>query len=198
MKQVLNNIEKLELGVDGNLIRNLGAVPVPYLKYYYHHQQQVKKAQQKDTLRAKELLATGEKIKQELAADPTQIPEIIYQRGAIWYSDVIVPLIAALQNDQPRKFILNIANQGLIPELDDEVIIEVPAVVNSSRIKPLEVTEIPAQLKGIISQEANFRNLATKAAITDSDRDILRALIANPQVPSYELAENLLTEVQSK
>ena len=198
LKQILNEVEHLELGVDGNLIRNLGAVPVPYLKYYYHHQQQVKKAQQKDKLRAKELLATGEQIKEELAADPTKIPETIYQRGAIWYSDVIVPLIAALQSHQPQKFILNIANQGLIPSLDDQVIIEVPAVVSASRIKPLEVAEIPTQLKGVISQEANFRNLATTAAITSADQDILRALVANPQVPSYEVAEKLLTDVKAK
>ena len=178
------------------MIRTLGAVPVPYMKYYYHHQQQVAAAKEKDELRAKELLATGEKIKEELATNPNQIPETIYQRGAIWYSDVIVPLISALQNDQPQKFILNVANKGLIPELNDEVIVEVPAVVNSSRIKPLEAPAIPEQVKGIIAQEANFRNLATKAAISGADKDILRALLANPQVPSYEIAKKLLGEVK--
>ncbi|MBM7555429.1 family 4 glycosyl hydrolase [Halanaerobacter jeridensis] len=198
LEEILAEVEKLELGVNGDLIRTLGAVPVPYMKYYHHHQQQVAAAKEKDELRAKELLSTGEKIKEELAANPNQIPETIYQRGAIWYSDVIVPLISALQNDQPQKFILNVANKGLIPELNDEVIVEVPAVVNSSRIKPLEAPAIPEQVKGIIAQEANFRNLATKAAISGADKDILRALLANPQVPSYEIAKKLLGEVKEK
>ena len=195
LEEVLAEVEKLDLGVNGDLIRTLGAVPVPYLKYYYHHQQQVEAAKQKDQLRAKELLATGEKIKEELAANPSQIPDAIRQRGAIWYSDVIIPLISALQNSQPQEFILNVANKGLIPELNDEVIIEVPAVVNSNRIRPLEAPKVPEDLKGVISQEANFRNLATKAAISGNDKDILRALLANPQVPSYDSAKKLLAEI---
>ncbi|MFO7818677.1 MAG: glycosyl hydrolase family 4 [Halanaerobacter sp.] len=195
-KEVLTNVEKLDLGIDGDLIRTLGLLPLPYLKYYYHHQKQFQEAKAREELRAKELLAAGERIKEELAANPKQIPDTIYQRGAIWYSDLIVPLIAALQNNRPQKFILNVANQGLIPELDDRVVVEVPTVVNSNRIHPLEAVKLPQELKGIISQEANYRNLVTQAAITRTEKDILQALLANPQVPSYELAEKLLAELK--
>ncbi|MGM0369121.1 MAG: glycosyl hydrolase family 4 [Bacillota bacterium] len=198
LEQVLTEVEKLDLGVDGALIRDLEAVPVPYLKYYYHPQQQVKQAKQKEQLRAKELLATGEKIREELAENPTEIPESIHQRGAIWYSDVIVPLIAALQNKEPRKFILNLPNDNLIPQLDEKVIIEVPAVVNSSGIRTLEVPDVPEQLTGILSQAANYRNLATKAAISQNKNDILVALMANPQVSSYDLANKLVAKLDGK
>jgi 6-phospho-beta-glucosidase len=198
LEQVLADVEKLDLGINGALIRNLEAVPVPYLKYYYHPQQQLKQAKQKEQLRAKELLATGEKIKKELAENPTEIPQSIHQRGAIWYSDVIVPLIAALQNKEPRKFILNLPNGNLIPQLDEEVIIEVPAVVNSSGIRTLEVPDVPEQLTGVLSQEANYMNLATRAAISHNKNDILVALMANPQVPSYDLANKLEAKLDDK
>ena len=88
------------------------------------------------------------------------------------------------------------ANEGLIPELNDRVVVEVPAVVKSNRIQPLEAVKLPQELKGIISQEANYRNLATQAAITRTEEDILQALLANPQVPSYEVAEKLLAELK--
>ena len=195
LTEVLNKLAALDLEIDNDLIRALEVLPLPYLKYYYHQQKQVNKAQQKDELRAKELLATGEQIKDELTSNPNQIPDTVYERGAIWYSDLIIPLISALQNDQPQKFILNVANQGLIPGLADEVVVEVPTIVNSDRIQPLETVVLPKHLKAIINQAANYRNLATRAALDKTEKNILQALLANPQVPSYQTAHKLLTEL---
>ncbi|TDX46357.1 glycosyl hydrolase family 4 [Orenia marismortui] len=187
-EDVLDKIEELELGIDVEWIRSLGIIPLPYLKYYYHHNREVEKAQNKDQLRAQELIQTSEEIAKSLEDNPEAIPELIYQRGAIWYSDMIVPMIAAIGNDKNEEFILNIANNGLIPGIDDEVIVEVATIVNANSIRALEVIEVPVNVKSILQQEANYRNLATKAAITQNKDDIIQALVSNPQVDNYDLA----------
>ncbi|WP_018248412.1 family 4 glycosyl hydrolase [Orenia marismortui] len=187
-EDVLDKIEELELGIDVEWIRSLGIIPLPYLKYYYHHNREVEKAQNKDQLRAQELIQTSEEIAKSLEDNPESIPELIYQRGAIWYSDMIVPMIAAIDNDKNEEFILNIANNGLIPGIDDEVIVEVSTIVNANSIRALEVIEVPVNVKSILQQEANYRNLATKAAITQNKDDIIQALVSNPQVDNYDLA----------
>ncbi|GAB6098218.1 6-phospho-beta-glucosidase [Halanaerocella petrolearia] len=188
LEELLTKVEELGLDVDSDFVRNLGAIPLPYLKYYYHHAQQVEKVQAKDELRANELLGTQGEITQSLEEDLTEIPEQIYDRGAIWYSDVIVPLIAALEGSQTEEFIVNLSNNGLVDGVDNEVVVELPAVVNSAGIKPLQVPELPAEIKTLIQQAANYRNLATQAALSQTKGDILKALVANPQVPDYDTA----------
>ncbi|AGB41080.1 family 4 glycosyl hydrolase, alpha-galactosidase/6-phospho-beta-glucosidase [Halobacteroides halobius DSM 5150] len=192
IEELINKVEKLELGIDSNLIKKLNAIPLPYLKFYYHHKKEVNKAKNKEQLRANELLATQDEINNSLEKDLTKIPELIYQRGAIWYSDVIVPLISALNQPQEKKFIVNLPNDGLISGVDDEVIVEVPAVINSSGIKPLQVPNVSLEIKTIIQQSANYRNLATQAALSQESNDILQALAANPQVVDYDIACEIL------
>lgn len=192
IETVLAAAEELDLGIDPDLIRNLGVIPVPYLKYYYHHRREVAKAQNKDELRARELLASQEAITEALAEDKTRIPEIIYERGAIWYSAVIVPFLTALNQEQEQRFILNISNQGLIPHLDEEVVVEVPAVVNSAGIKPLQASETPRALKGLLQTEANYRQLATEAAVSQCREAAVQALLANPLVSSLQVARDIV------
>ncbi|OCL26540.1 glycosyl hydrolase family 4 [Orenia metallireducens] len=196
--EVIKKVDSLGLGIDSDWIENLEIIPLPYLKYYYHHAKEVEQAKEKDILRAEELIETSNEIAKALEESPETIPELIYQRGAIWYSDVIVPLIATMVNDKNEEFILNIANNGLIAGIDDEVIVEVATIVNGSGIRALEVGDIPLQVKSLLQQEANYRNLATQAAISQDKDDILRALVANPQVPSYEVAYQIWKEEFSK
>ncbi|GAB6139080.1 family 4 glycosyl hydrolase [Halanaerobaculum tunisiense] len=188
LDELLAQVEELDLDVNTDLVKDLEAIPLPYLKYYYHHQREVEQAKSEERLRAKELLDTQDKIANALDEDLTEIPEVIYQRGAIWYSDVIIPLVAALNHQQKSQFIVNLPNQGLIDWLDDEVIIEVPAVVNSSGIHPLQISETSLEIKSIIQQSADYRKLATRAAISQEKGDILQALVANPQVFDYDIA----------
>lgn len=196
--EVIEEVDSLDLGINSEWIKNLEVIPLPYLKYYYHHSTEVEKAKEKDILRAEELIETSDEIAKALEESPETIPELIYQRGAIWYSDVIVPLIAAMVNDKNEEFILNIANNGLLEGIADEVIVEVATIVNGSGIRALEVGEIPLQVKSLLQQEANYRNLATQAAISQAKDDILKALVVNPQVPNYEIAYQIWKEEFSK
>lgn len=196
--EVIEEVDSLDLGINSEWIKNLEVIPLPYLKYYYHHSTEVEKAKEKDILRAEELIETSDEIAKALEESPETIPELIYQRGAIWYSDVIVPLIAAMVNDKNEEFILNIANNGLLEGIADEVIVEVATIVNGSGIRALEVGEIPLQVKSLLQQEANYRNLATQAAISQAKGDILKALVVNPQVPNYEIAYQIWKEEFSK
>ena len=104
---------------------------------------------------------------------------------------MIVPFLEALNQNEEKRFIVNLANEGLIPHLDEEVVVEVSAVVSSAGIKPLKPKETPKALKGLLQAEANYRNLAVEAVIERKEKSVVRALAANPLISSVETARKI-------
>ena len=57
-----------------------------------------------------------------------------------------VPIIDGLVNDNEGYFQVNIPNYGALPGVPDDVVVEVPAIVNKKGIQPLRVTPLPAKI----------------------------------------------------
>jgi alpha-galactosidase len=57
-----------------------------------------------------------------------------------------VPIIDGLVNDNEGQFQVNIPNKGALAGLPDDVVVEVPALVNKIGIQPLRVEPLPPKL----------------------------------------------------
>ena len=57
-----------------------------------------------------------------------------------------VPIIDALTNDERGTFQVNVPNQGALPGVDDDVVVEVPAVIDRKGIHPLRVAPLPKKI----------------------------------------------------
>ena len=57
-----------------------------------------------------------------------------------------VPIIDALTNDVRGQFQVNVPNRGALPGVDDDVVVEVPAVIDSKGIQPLRVNPLPKKI----------------------------------------------------
>lgn len=57
-----------------------------------------------------------------------------------------VPIIDALTNDERGTFQVNVPNQGALPGVDDDVVVEVPAVIDRKGIQPLRVAPLPKKI----------------------------------------------------
>ena len=57
-----------------------------------------------------------------------------------------VPIIDALTNDVEGQFQVNVPNRGAIEGIDDDVVVEVPAVINKKGIQPLTVGALPKKI----------------------------------------------------
>ncbi|MDQ3442092.1 MAG: alpha-glucosidase/alpha-galactosidase [Chloroflexota bacterium] len=55
----------------------------------------------------------------------------------------IVPIIDALFNDRQGRFIVNVPNRGAITGIADDVVVEVPALVDGGGIRPIIVGPLP-------------------------------------------------------
>jgi 6-phospho-beta-glucosidase len=88
--------------------------------------------------------------------------------------------------------VVDVRNHGTLAGLEDDDVVEVPARIESAGAQPLPQDPLAPELLGLVGHVAAYERLAATAART-GDRDVARlALLANPLVREYELAQRML------
>lgn len=180
-----------EVELPSSLLTLLGSVPSYYLRYFYAHDE-VLKEQLGSPTRAEAVMEV-EKSLLELYADPhvDTKPVELEKRGGAYYSEAAVDLIASLKSNRGDVQVVNLLNNGSLPFLPDDHVIEVPATVGSDGVTALPIAPLPDDLVGLIGDVAGYERLALDAAIHGGRDRVLRALLAHPLVRQYDRAEKL-------
>ena len=115
------------------------------------------------------------------------------QRGGGGYHEVAVDLMAALLTGTPAWMILNLANDGVIPALPKDAVIEVSARVDADGARPAG-PHAPLTLEqlGLVAGVKASERLAIEAARTGSRELAWRAFAEHPLVRSPDLGRELL------
>src|SRR5262249_249027 len=69
----------------------------------------------------------------------THKPEMLSQRGGAFYSEAAVALLASLTTGAGDVQVVNLRNRGTLPFLDDDAVIEVPAVIGTAGAQAVPV-----------------------------------------------------------
>ncbi|WP_223695013.1 6-phospho-beta-glucosidase [Leifsonia poae] len=180
-----------EIELPPSLITMLGNVPSYYLRYYYAHDQ-VLREQLGSPTRA-QAVQEVEHALLELYADPAvdTKPDALAKRGGAFYSEAAVDLIASLRSDRGDTQVVNLRNNGSLPFLPDDHVIEVPAVVGASGVTALPIEPVADDIRGLISHVAGYERLALDAAVHGGRERVLRAMMAHPLVGQFDRAEKL-------
>jgi 6-phospho-beta-glucosidase len=174
------------------LIRDLGAIPSYYLRYYYltgrilEHQRTAK-------TRAEEVMEIEAGLL-ELYKDPTldTKPKLLEERGGAFYSDAAAALVASLHAGTGDIQVVNIRNDGAIPNLADDAVVEVSATIDRDGAHPLGVDPLPPEMLGLVQHAKAYEVLTARAATTGDRGLALKALMTNPLVRDYDVAGPLL------
>lgn len=184
------------LGMEPEIGRLLGAAPHSYFRYFYHPDRMLKKQQASAQPRAKELQAMEANLLDVYASyDGTQKPEALSKRLAIWYEAVVVPVIAGLAFGVPARLAVNVTNNGLIPAVPDDTIIEVTSDIIDGQIVPRTPGILPPDALARLQANAAYEKLLVEAILTKSPEALLRAFLLNPLFPSYDVAKEIVAEV---
>jgi len=90
-------------------------------------------------------------------------------------------IIEAMETDQPFKIGGNVLNTGgLISNLPEKAIVEVPCLVDASGIAPTYVGELPEQLAALNRTNINTQLLTIEAAETLKKEKIYQAALLDP------------------
>jgi 6-phospho-beta-glucosidase len=173
------------------VLHELNAVPSYYLHYFYFHDTVVA-GQRGRATRAAEVAAIERELL-ELYADPAldHKPELLARRGGAFYSEAAVALIASLFSGGGDRQVVNLRNDGTLPFLPDEAVIEVPAVVNGAGPVPVRVAPFAPVFRGLIAHVSAYEELALDAALRGGRSRVVAALLAHPLVGQRDLAERM-------
>ncbi|SDI97847.1 6-phospho-beta-glucosidase [Nonomuraea jiangxiensis] len=179
------------LGLPPELVERLGAVPSYYLRYFYAHDLVVAE-QRVSPSRAAEVAAMETELL-GLYADPAvdTKPDLLARRGGAFYSEAAVALIASLAGDRGDVQIVNTRNDGTLPFLSDDAVIEVPARVTAAGAAPLPVEPVEPLYAGLIAHVSAYEELALRAAVHGGADRVRDALLAHPLVGQEHLAAEL-------
>jgi 6-phospho-beta-glucosidase len=189
-----------ESGVDIDYIRATRAIPIPYVRYYLYPER-ILKQQEGKIPRARQLQV----LEQELLADYRHTVENhesdpstkVARRGAVWYSTIVVPVLEALINDRGSTWVVNVANNQLVPWLSPETVIEAPAVIdrNGASSDGVAAHLLAEDLRTLLYSQAAYESLAVASIVERNRKRALQALVAHPLIRSVDLAESVLEAV---
>ncbi|MEU1412601.1 6-phospho-beta-glucosidase [Streptomyces sp. NPDC005731] len=181
-----------QVRVPAGALRDLGAIPSYYLHYFYCTQEEIR-TQKAGAHRAQQVLAI-EKELLALYADPTldRKPDLLEQRGGAYYSEAAAALVTSLLTGDGAHHYVNIRNDGLLAGLPDEAVVEVAADVDMAGPHPVPVPPLPPEMLGLVQAVTAYETLTVKAALTGDPTVARRALMANPLVREWGVANALL------
>jgi len=96
-------------------------------------------------------------------------------------------IIHAAVTGKPALIYGNVPNDGLIQNLPDECIVEVPCHVDHNGIQPIRIGRIPSQLAAVMRLSVSVQELTVEAALTRKRERIYQAALLDPHT-SAELS----------
>jgi 6-phospho-beta-glucosidase len=181
-----------ETDLPEELIASIGAIPSSYLHYYYLTDR-VLRQQREGRTRAQEVMEIEAGLL-ELYRDPAldTKPKLLEERGGAFYSDAAAALVASLHAGTGDVQVVNVRNDGAMPDLPDDAVVEVSARVDRDGAHPIPVDPLAPEMAGLVQHAKAYERLAIDAAVTGDRGVALKALMANPLVGDYDVARPLL------
>ena len=172
--------EEMDLPLEA--FRRLHAIPSYYLRYYYAFDEVLAKQLAGHT-RAEEVIEIERQLL-EMYRDPSlhTKPALLADRGGAYYSEVAAQLLASLHDGRGDVQVVDVRNDGALPGLAADAVVEVPARIERDGAHPLPQPPLPAEMAELVTAVKGYERLAVKAARSGDRGDALRALEANPLV----------------
>ncbi|MFB3882934.1 MAG: hypothetical protein ACE149_16840 [Armatimonadota bacterium] len=104
-------------------------------------------------------------------------------------------ILAGRRGDRPVSMWANVANNGTIPNLPDEAVVEVRCLVTPSGIQPTPVGPLPHHLAAPLARASASLEVLIDAALTGSRQQAVRAYLNDPYCADLETAPKLVNEL---
>jgi 6-phospho-beta-glucosidase len=180
------------------LVQMLGAIPSGYLEYFYLESQIVARQNSGVPTRA-EVVMDVERRLMERYADThlCEKPPELMERGGAYYSTAAAALIESLWSDDGATHVVNTRNNGAIPDLPDDVVVETPSRVGKGGPVPLPVAPLAASMHGLTEQVKSYELLTIQAALAGDEEAAMLALLANPLGPDAARVEEVWRDIKA-
>ena len=115
----------------------------------------------------------------------------------VGHGDIAVQIMTTIVTNETKEFHVNVPNEGSIANLPQGAIVEVPALVDKSGVKPLCMDNLPKAVVGLTHSLINWQELSVDAALTGDKNLVAQALLAHPWILSMWDAQKMCDEMLS-
>lgn len=129
--------------------------------------------------------------------DPAAVASAPARDAAVTRSgEVEVDIIEAIALGRKRKIAaVNVANRGAIPNLPDDMVVEVPAWCDGRGVQAARMPSLPEPIAAMLRTQASIHRLTVEAYAERSKTKLLQAILLDPAVDSYRNAVLMMEEM---
>lgn len=187
-------------GLDRQVTAVAGAVYSPYLEYFYDRSNKMRHNLESPRCRGEECMEIEERLL-ELYAEKELChkPKLLDQRGGHRYSEVAVKLIRDICNDTGSINIVNVKNQGTLPFLEDDDVVEIACRVDRQGAHPVPVRRVEnSHIRTMMQMVKEYERQTVTAGLYGDKTAAMRALLIHPLMGDFEVSQRCLEEMLEK
>ncbi|HEY7735818.1 MAG TPA: 6-phospho-beta-glucosidase [Candidatus Limnocylindrales bacterium] len=179
-------------GVPVATVRRLRAIPSSYLRYYYQTAT-VLAQQRRGPTRASAVMDIETQLL-DLYRDESlaEKPALLADRGGAFYSEAATQLMASLHDGRGDIQVVDVRNDGALPDLPADAVVEVSARIDRDGAHPLAFRPLGPDEHALVERVKDYERLTLEASVDGDRSTALRALRANPLVGDGPDSEPLL------
>lgn len=114
-------------------------------------------------------------------------------------NEYAIPIAEAIFFDIPREIgAVNVLNKGYVPNLPENMTVEIPALVDGEGIHPKKTAELPAAVAAMITVQGAIHQLLIDAYEEKSKNKLLQALLLDPTISNYQNAVALIDDIWNR
>ena len=142
-------------------------------------------------------IAWGDQVYDDMRAQALgqkPLDEQVFER-APGEHEQLLNILRSMEHDERRIFAANLPNQGAVPNLPADAILELPAAATATGLRPLQIPDFPAPLAAIITRKLAAARLTVEAALAGDRGLLVEALLTDGAVTDPEVARKMGDEL---
>ena len=150
-----------------------------------------------DAFSIAEIIAWGDARYEAMRAQAmgeTELDQGVFDRE-VGEHEQLVSILRSIWRDERRVFNVNMPNNGAVPALPDDAILELPAVATATGLRPLQLPDFPDALAGIIARKLAPVGVTVEAALGADRALFAEALLLDGAVTDRAVARSLTEDL---
>jgi len=176
--------------IEPELLSTLQMLPSWYLRYFYYPEFVLSEDQKKKIPRGEEDKHSEQLLKNIYSTSgfTQEAQDILKNKGGAQYYLPVVQVIKSIINDSGDIVVVDTINKDSLPDLPQNVCVEVPAKIFQEKVEPLLSGPMPLSVRGLVQTIKTYEQLTINAAINGDRKTAIAALMANPLIGTHNKA----------